>query len=254
MLVRMPTKSAKRSMRCSRAKRTMAEQMPRSLRHCRRSHPFRQQQISKTRSMGKHETGFTRVERDDYPTPPWPVVDGLAAHVSLHGKKTWEFACGRGDMVRSLETVGANVYATGIVRGYPDQHEVLDFLAERTPSGLAHCDLMATNPPYGPRGRTAEKMIARCLQLLTDGFTNFVALLLSADFDSGSTRSQFFRSPFFDSKIILTRRIVWFPNPDPDRERPKENNAWFCWTRHCARRPPVILYAPTNHKGNQHGR
>src|SRR5262245_8738710 len=142
--------------------------------------------------MGKHETGFARVERDDFQTTHWPVVDGLAAHVSLHGKKTWEFACGRGDMVRSLETVGANVYATGIVRGYPDQHEVLDFLTERTPSGLAHCDLMATNPPYGQRGRTAGKMMPRCLQLLTDGFPNSVALLPSADLASGPTRPPVF--------------------------------------------------------------
>jgi hypothetical protein len=51
--------------------------------------------------------------------------------------------------------------------------------------------------------------------------------------------------PHFAGKIILTRRIIWFENPDKKRERPKENTAWFLWSRNVIRgRPPIVLYAP----------
>src|SRR5262245_344344 len=52
-----------------------------------RSRPFAE--IAGARRMGKHETGYTRVERDLYPTPHW-VVAALAEHVDLTGLSVWE--------------------------------------------------------------------------------------------------------------------------------------------------------------------
>jgi hypothetical protein len=75
----------------------------------------------------------------------------------------------------------------------------------------------------------------------------FLALLLAADFDSAKTRPRFCRDcPLFAAKIVLTRRIVWFSNPDPDKERPKENHAWFIWQNPPPGSAPLILYAPRN--------
>ena len=57
------------------------------------------------------------------------------------------------------------------------------------------------------------------------------ALLLSVDFDSGVTRRHLFaESPAFLGKITLLDRIVWYANPDPSKENPKENCAWFLWS------------------------
>jgi hypothetical protein len=52
--------------------------------------------------------------------------------------------------------------------------------------------------------------------------------------------------PLFAAKIVLTRRITRFSHPDPDRERPKENHAWFIWQNPPPGSAPLILYAPRN--------
>src|SRR6516162_6747065 len=126
--------------------------------------------------------------------------------------------------------------------GYP-LDAVLDFTGGMNPkfsfSGIA------TNPAYGLRGKVAERSIEAGLRYIANG--GFLALLLGAYFDSAKTRVRFFRDcPLFAAKIVLTRRIVWFSNPDPDKERPKENHAWFIWQNPPPGSAPLILYAPRN--------
>ena len=129
--------------------------------------------------MGKHETGYARVERDLYPTPAW-VVAALAEHVELRGATVWECACGDGRMAEALRAAGcARVYATDVVdRG--GQDEVLDFLSAQIPK-LARPDLIATNPPFGQGGRLATAFIEAGLSRLPTGAV--LALLLPCDFD-----------------------------------------------------------------------
>src|SRR5262245_27192736 len=132
--------------------------------------------------MGKHETGYARVERDNYPTPAW-VIDALAEHVDLRGRIVWEPACGDGRMSKALEAAGCvRVYSTDIVNGYVGQDRVLDFLLGRIPD-LPRCDGGVTNPPFGLRGKLAEAFIERGLQLIASGYWGFYALLLPHDFD-----------------------------------------------------------------------
>jgi hypothetical protein len=206
--------------------------------------------------MGKHETGYARVERDNYPTPSW-VVEALAEHVDLRGRIVWEMACGGGRMSEALKAAGcARVYSTDVVvNGYAGQDGVMDFLSGCTPSGLPHCDGAISNPPYGPRGKVAEAFIERCLQLLMVGYTDLAALLLPHDFDSAKTRARLFGDcPYFAGKITLRRRVRWFEHPDQPRRSPKENTDWFLFERklHNERRPPFIFYAP-NSNGSQLG-
>jgi len=202
--------------------------------------------------MGKHETGYARVERDNYPSPPW-VIDALAEHVELRGLTVWEPACGDGRMAEALKAAGcARVYSTCIVNGYAGQDDVFDFLSGRIPS-LLRCDGTVTNPPFGPRGKTAEAFAERGLQLLGAGFTDFVALLLPNDFDSAKTRARLFGDcPYFTGKITLRRRVKWFEHPDLPHRNPKENSAWFLFRRRTSH-PPIILYAPSNHEGGHNG-
>jgi hypothetical protein len=192
--------------------------------------------------MGKHGS-YPRVDKDLYPTPSW-VVDALSEHVELAGKIIWEPACGTGQMAEALKAAGATVYATDVARyGYP-LDEVMDFLSPRNPK-LPRFDLTVTNPAWGKRNKTAEAFIARGLERI--GYGQALALLLPIDFDSGVTRRKFFHDcPAYLGKIVLIKRVVWFKRTDGKREAPKENVAWYVWTRGVlrARPQPIILYAP----------
>ena len=195
--------------------------------------------------MGKHETGYARVERDLYPTPHW-VVDALAEHVDLTGLTVWEPACGDGRMAEALRQAGcAHVHTSDIVDHGNGQDEVLDFLSVQEPK-ISRFDLIVTNPPFGQGGRLATAFIDAGLTRVRQ-HGGILALLLPCDFDSAKTRARYFGDcPEFVGKIVLRQRVVWFQRSDGIREAPKENSAWFIWQRNLlrVRRPPIILYAP----------
>jgi hypothetical protein len=87
--------------------------------------------------MGKHETGYARIERDFYPTPAW-VVEALAEHVEIAGKAIWEPAAGDGRMVEALRALGAaKVYASDIADYGFSESEQLDFFTAG-PRGAHH--------------------------------------------------------------------------------------------------------------------
>ena len=196
--------------------------------------------------MGKHETGYVRVERDFYPTPAW-VTATLLDLIDIRSKHIWEPACGDGRMAEPLKTAGARVFSTDIEdRGYAAFDGVFDFLSKQDP-GLSF-DGLITNPPFGHRGRLAKAFIEIGLHRMRDGF---LALLLPADFDSAKTRTRLFgSSPQFVGKIVLTRRVKWFENPTKPKMEPKENSAWFLWGNIDLRTHPnpVIRYAPKEHQ------
>jgi len=193
--------------------------------------------------MGKHEAGYARVARDLYPTRERWVIEALLAHIQLAGV-IWEPAAGRGDLVTVLRDSGARVVASDITNhGFP-LDTMLDFTTGQVPP--APFEIIVTNPPGGPRNTTAEAFIATGLKHLTHG-VSLLALLLPVDFDSAGGRRRLFADcPWFAAKIVLTRRLVWFPRTDGVRAAPKENHAWFVWQRTAlkTRTPPLMLYAP----------
>jgi hypothetical protein len=185
------------------------------------------------------------VERDFYPTPAW-VTEALAEHVDLAGMHVWECACGTGKMSEALKATGASVYSSDIEdRGYSGLDAVLDFIDGPHPD--IRFNAVITNPPFGkPHSILAERFIETGLRRISD--FGFMALLLPKDFDAGKTRPRFFADcAHYAGQIILTRRILWYENPDPKRENPKENSVWHLWSRNAIRgRSPVVLYAPSN--------
>jgi hypothetical protein len=190
--------------------------------------------------VGKHETGYSRVEKDLYPTPRW-VTEALLAHIDIAGLRIWECAAGEGQMAEVLKAAGANVFTSDIeARGYKLDAE-LDYVTGQAPDQRFNATI--TNPPFGPRGVLARLFVEAGLRRLP--ICPFLALLLAVDYDSGKTRQHLFRGcPYFAGKIVLTDRIVWFENPDPKKEAPKENHAWYLWSWNAIRgRPPVTLYA-----------
>jgi hypothetical protein len=192
--------------------------------------------------MGKHGDEYERVPGDAYPTPAW-VTEALLEHVDITGMKLWEPACGAGQMVEVLKAGGAaQVYPTDLY-SYTVPRERLDFLSEREPK-FAY-DGIITNPPYGKRGRLINPFIEAGLRRLKDR-GGLLALLLAADCDSARRRPPYFGDcRYFDMKIVLTKRIVWFERSDGEPEAPKENHSWYIWRRPRRAGAPVILYAPT---------
>ena len=203
--------------------------------------------------MGKHETSYERMERDLYPSPAW-VVAALAEHLDLHGLTAWECACGKGDMAGALRLAGCTrVHCSDIANYGAGQDEVLDFLSAQTPTKLERPpDLICTNPPFGQSGKLATAFIEVGLARIRQH--GILALLLPCDFDSAKTRSNYFGDcQDFIGKVVLRRRVVWYPRTDGIREAPKENTAWFLWQYSPLqiRRFPVILYAPVNNEPRQ---
>src|SRR5262249_39803826 len=148
----------------------------------------------------------------------------------------------------------ARVLCSDIIeRSYPVT--VLDFTSRRRLNlSRLRLDWIVTNPPGGARNSTAERFIEAGLGHIADRTAFALALLLPVDFDSATTRRKFFDDcPLFLAKIVLTERIVWFERADGEREAPKENHAWFIWSRAVLhmRRSPIILYGPT---GPEHSR
>jgi hypothetical protein len=194
--------------------------------------------------MGKHETSYARVARDLYPTQERWVTEALLVHVQLVGVTVWEPAAGRGDLVTVLRDSGARVVASDIAdHGFP-LDALIDFTTGQVPP--APFASIVTNPPGGPRNTLAERFIETGLKHLAHG-VSLLALLLPVDFDSAGRRRRFFADcPWFAAKIVLTRRIVWFPRTDGVRAAPKENHAWFVWQRMLlrTRTPPLVIYAP----------
>jgi predicted RNA methylase len=195
--------------------------------------------------MGKHETGYARVPRDLYPTPPW-VTETLVELVNIAGKDILESACGDGRMSDVLIRAGARVYSTDIVdHGYAGLDELLDFTAStRLPR---YFDGLITNPPFGSRGKLAQLFVETGLRHIRSEQLGFLALLLPVEFDSAKSRLRLFGAcPEFVGKIVLTRRVKWFEHPTKPNRQPKENSAWFLWGDIDLRMPqsPVIRYAP----------
>jgi hypothetical protein len=200
--------------------------------------------------MGKHESGYPRIERDLYPTPRWPV-DALLEHIDIAGLRIWEPACGDGRMVEVLKGAAADVYATHIEdRGYTGLDRLIDFTMSTQLEffkikGDNNFTGIVTNPPLGQRGKLAVAFIQ--VGLVRMGEDGFLALLLPSDFDSAKARRLLFgKCARFVGKIILTRRIKWFDSGTADHSKNlKESSAWFLWGNVPFR--PDVLALPSNH-------
>ena len=159
-------------------------------------------------------------------------------------------------MAEVLKAEGASVYCSDIEqREYPLDAQ-FDFLSDHDPRQLSFAwgrslpafdafDWFISNPPYGFRCRLINPFIEIGLRRL--GPNGALALLLPNDCDSAKERIRYFGAcTAFDTKIILTKRIVWFERTDGKPESPKENHCWCVWRR--SRQPgrrPQILYEPS---------
>jgi hypothetical protein len=172
--------------------------------------------------MAQRVSGYDRVANDRYETPP-EITATIVPYLRRHEvKRVWEPAHSPADKLgNALRAAGFKVTST---RG--------DFLTIKEIPGKV--DALVTNPPYGKQGKLAEDFIWHALALKIP----HVVLLLPVDFDSALTRSRLFGGcSYFNGKIVLLRRIKWFPGD----AGPSSNHAWFLWRLTSAR--PTIDYA-----------
>lgn len=186
--------------------------------------------------MAQRESGYQRVARDAYMTPPWVtevlvadlVVRGLLPRRGANGAPLpiWEPAAGSGQMSGALAAAGFEVYASDIepeAKGFTH-----DFLRDDPPVILPPAGAIITNPPYN----RAEDFVARAFEFMQPA-GGLVAMLLNLDWDSALTRRRLFGDcRGFARKLVLLDRITWFerlPEPGKLEQSPSENHAWFIW-------------------------
>jgi hypothetical protein len=176
--------------------------------------------------MSQRSSGFERMPLDSYATPSW-VTEALVPHLPEIDGPIWEPAAGSGQMVAALKGAGFDVVGSDIVDGV-----VFLNCAPREA-----CAAVITNPPYA----LAAAFIEHAIEVMRP-CRGTVAMLLRTDYDHAKTRQHLFEHPFA-KKVVLTKRIVWFVNPDPKKNKsPSFNHAWFIWDwQH--RGPPTLAYS-----------
>lgn len=166
-------------------------------------------------------SNYARVENDLYQTEPW-ATEALLRHFPIAIFETvWEPFAGNHLMADVLREHGAHVI-TSDIKTYDREHDqIFDFLNGRMPH--VGDTKIITNPAYGAQNIDAARAVRKALKL-TNGL---VAMLLTAKFDSGSSRIDLFRdNPRFAAKITLIDRIQWFPG----ESQGTEDHAWYVWS------------------------
>ena len=176
-------------------------------------------------------SNYVREENDLYQTEPW-ATEALLRHFPVNGKVVWEPSAGNHLMADVLSEAGARVLPSDIAT-YDRRHAwQADFFAEPT---NVWCDAIVTNPPYGKQNRIA----AAYARLALRRCNGIVALLLTAKFDFGKTRSDLFAgNTRFAAKIALVDRIQWFPGETSGTE----DHAWYVWGPHDYSAAPVLKW------------
>lgn len=165
-------------------------------------------------------SNYARKENDLYQTEPWATEALLRVLPPLRGLHIWEPSAGNHLMADVLREAGAIVLTSDIATYDRDHDFTSDFLA--ADQVKTKVSAIITNPPYGKGNRDAVTY-ARLALKRCDGW---VALLLTAKFDFGKTRTDLFRdNPRFYAKIALVDRISWAGNG----ETGTEDHAWYVW-------------------------
>ena len=193
--------------------------------------------------MSQRNSEYERKENELYETPEW-VTELLIPHLPVGVRRVWEPASGNGKMVNVLKN-HFPVHATDIKfpkDGIPDdwnQWSEIDFLGAEN---ICKANAIITNPPFNQ----ATEFIEYALELMKP-MNGYVAMLQNVDFDSAKSRRHLFRNcPEFMTKIVLTKRIVWFveANGKP-KASPSSNHAWYIWCHDWKQSgSPTIVYEP----------
>lgn len=180
-------------------------------------------------------SGYDLKENELYETPGWVGFKALKHLPSVAGLKVWECAAGGHKLADVCMLRGARVYTTDIAT-YRRRHSAIGDFLHDGPHIIRDADMIFTNPPYGAQNKTATKFVRRALTLCN----GWIVMILTAKFDSGSTRYDLFGdNRRWHAKIVLTDRISWEDNGKAGTE----DHAIYIWRPKSAPvEPPKIIY------------
>lgn len=172
---------------------------------------------------GASNHSYEEREKDDYYATEPKAIYKLC-EVEKFTPTVWECACGEETMVRALEKMGYNVFASDIVKRIGCRNSVvqLDFLKTVTNYNL---DII-TNPPY----KYAKEFVEHALDISKDG--NKVAMFLKLTFLESKSRKALFEKYPPKKVWVFSERVLCAKNGDFE----KNNNAavayaWFIWEK-----------------------
>lgn len=174
---------------------------------------------------------FEPKENQFYETPTW-AVHSLLKIVAPKGS-IWESSAGNHRIADVLKKNTKNsIVTTSDITRYERQHDfIFDFFNDYVDE--EKFDWIITNPPYGAGNRMAVQYAELALRRAHN-----VALLLTAKFDFGKTRTNLFRdNPRFYGKINLLDRLSFF-----DGKTGTEDHAWYIWQDEEVGRIPRLFY------------
>lgn len=170
--------------------------------------------------------GGNREENDFYATPA-SATQALLDRESFFGK-TWEPACGAGDMSDVLIKNGMETYSSDLIaRGYGDGG--VDFL---TCANVA-ADNIITNPPF----KHATAFIEHAKEVATKK----VAMLLKTVFLESEGRYEMFQDTDFALKTVyqFSKRITLRRSGVKQDSSGMLAYAWFVWERGFEGKPTI---------------
>lgn len=171
-------------------------------------------------SLEKSDKGLVREKDDFYPTPPEPTRALLHAELRrlLDFNGVWEPAAGDGAMVREMQAVGLEVFASDLVdRGCGA--DIQSFYDYRTPPRAA----IVTNPPFALCNEDPG-WVRHALEKLD---IEYMALLLPLNWmGSGADRAGLW-SQYTPARVYLMRWRIDFTG----QGAPPMLNAWFIWDK-----------------------
>lgn len=178
-------------------------------------------------------SGYDLKKNELYETEAW-VSHAVFRHFPVAGLHVWESSAGNHKIADECRKFGGMVTTSDIAE-YERQHSFVADFFSIGPS-VEPCDMIFTNPPYGAQNRTAAKYARHALKLCS----GWVILVLTAKFDSGSSRHDLFRdNRRWHAKIVLYDRISWEDNGKSGTE----DHAVYVWRpKNAPVEKPVLIY------------
>ena len=179
-----------------------------------------------TSSLATVDSGSRQVQRKrnehDWYIEPRRAIDALLEVERFVGR-TWDPACGSGNIPDAFNARGLACWGTDIVdrdwRDFLGRFEVHDFTAGGIAAGVPAPDNICTNPPY----KLAEQFIRRSLVMAT----NKVAVLLRLSFLEGQRRRKLFEETPLARVWVFSSRISM--PPGGMNIEAKGGAVAFCW-------------------------
>ena len=143
---------------------------------------------------------------DDFQTPPF-AVKYLFPYLKRQWR-IWECAAGKGNIVRTLEKDGFNVFGTDIKTGF-------DFIRKEA---SVEFDAIVTNPPYSIK----DNWLKKCF-----GYQKPFALLMPLAALGEQDRTAMFAEHGIE--ILMPPIRINYETPSGEGSGAQFFSAWFCW-------------------------